>query len=191
VAVLIAGLDDFRVFNDIHGHLDGDRLLCLCADLVRETTRAEDTLARYAGDEFAIIMPDTTLQRGLLAAERIRSRIERDARLMVEGQSLGPLIRWVVENRKWFFSARVAFAVFLRLGTLGRRLYKLWSGIRGNPSLQLAHITVSLGVAIYPEHATKDDALISAADKALYVAKRLGKNQVRAAGDPGYPKQPV
>ncbi len=134
VAVLIAGLDDFRVFNDMHGHKAGDHFLRLCADLVRKTTGAEDILTRYAGDEFAIMMPDTTLQHALLAAERIRIRIER-----------------------------------------------------AKPLLMVEGVTVSLGVAIYPEHATEGDALISAADKALYVAKRFGKNQVRAADYPGFP----
>ncbi len=52
-------------------------------------------------------------------------------------------------------------------------------------------ITVSLGVAIYPEHATDGDALNMAADKALYVAKLFGKNQVRDAGYPGYPGSPL
>jgi len=182
VALLMADLDDFRVINDMHGHYAGDLLLLLCADLVRGTIRAEDIAARYGGNVFAIIMPDTTLQRALLAAERIRSRIERDARLVVEGRSLGPMIRWMVENRKWWrFSGLAGFYVFLRLRALGKRLYKLWSGIRGNPSPQLVRITVSLGVAICPEHATDGDALISAADKALYMAKRSGKNTVRTA----------
>lgn len=193
VALLMANLDDLKVINYMHGHLDGDRFLRLCADLVRGTTRPEDIAARYGGDEFAIIMPDTTLQRGLLAAERIRSRIERDARLMVEGQSLGPMIRWMVKNKEWFFSGG-GIAVFLRLRALGKRLHKLWMvGIRdGLPEIPpLVCITVSLGVAIYPEHATDGDALISAADRALYVAKQSGKNTVRSAADPGYPDQPV
>jgi diguanylate cyclase (GGDEF)-like protein len=138
VALLIADLDDFKVFNDTNGHRAGDQLLLLCADLVRETIGAGDILARYGGDEFAIIMPDTTLQHALLAAERIRIRIER-----------------------------------------------------ARPLLMVEGVTVSLGVANYPEHATEGDALIGAADKALYVAKRLGKNQVRAAGYPGFPGPPL
>src|SRR5690348_18475554 len=75
------------VINRVHGHQAGDRLLCLCADLVRETARGEDISARTGGDEFTIIMPDTALQRALLAAERIRSIIERDAGLILEGPS--------------------------------------------------------------------------------------------------------
>lgn len=136
LALLMADLDDFKVINDMHGHPTGDRLLRLFADLVRAVVRGEDIPARYGGEEFAIIMPDTTLQGALMAAERIRTRIERDARLMVEDRPL--------------------------------------------------RVTVSLGVAICPEHGTDGEALIRAADTALYVAKRFGKNTVRAAGDPGY-----
>jgi two-component system cell cycle response regulator len=64
-------LDDFKLVNDSFGHLLGDDVLRWTADLIRKTIRASDLPARYGGDEFAIILPETDADEARVAAERI------------------------------------------------------------------------------------------------------------------------
>lgn len=71
LSVLMLDLDDFKLVNDTFGHLFGDRVLVWCAELIRSTLRGSDIPARYGGDEFAVILPDTDLAEARVAAERI------------------------------------------------------------------------------------------------------------------------
>ena len=71
LSVMMLDLDDFKLVNDTFGHLFGDRFLAWTAELIRATLRASDVPARYGGDEFAVILPDTDAPEASRAAERI------------------------------------------------------------------------------------------------------------------------
>jgi diguanylate cyclase (GGDEF)-like protein len=71
LSVLMLDLDDFKLVNDTFGHLFGDGVLTWTAELIRSTLRASDVPARYGGDEFAVILPDTDAADARRTAERI------------------------------------------------------------------------------------------------------------------------
>lgn len=122
VSVIMIDLDDFKHFNDSHGHLAGDAILARAAEIVRDSLRDTDIPARYGGEEFCVVLPSRSLEEAQAVAERLRSRIEQE------------------------------------LGAQG--------------------VTASFGVATRPREAGGPLALLRAADDALYVSKRAGKNRV-------------
>ena len=75
LALLMVDLDDFGTINNTYGHQAGDATLTAIAAALRETARATDIAARYGGDEFALILPETTMDEALDIAERMRSAI--------------------------------------------------------------------------------------------------------------------
>ncbi|MBW3592878.1 MAG: diguanylate cyclase, partial [Actinobacteria bacterium] len=129
LALIVADLDDFKRVNDRYGHLAGDEVLRVFADVLRETVREIDVPVRYGGEEFAILLPQTDAEGAEQVAERIRASLEER-------------------------SMEVAPGVAVR-------------------------VTASFGVATYPDE-PDEDALIAAADRALYRAKAMGKNVVVA-----------
>jgi diguanylate cyclase (GGDEF)-like protein len=65
-------LDHFKQINDALGHAEGDRVLRAVARAISSSLRSYDLAARYAGDEFAVVLPDTDRSQAVQAAERIR-----------------------------------------------------------------------------------------------------------------------
>lgn len=134
VAIFLFDIDHFKNYNDVNGHVAGDRLLQLLARLVKEQTRMDDILGRFGGEEFLLILPGKTKYQAGLTGDKIRSAIE-------------------------------AYEFPFREKQPGGRL------------------TISGGVACFPEDGRSSSELLRAADQALYEAKRAGRNKVMPASD--------
>lgn len=75
LSLLFIDLDGFKAVNDNHGHLNGSRALVEAAAVIRGSARETDFVARFGGDEFAVVLPDTGPEGAISVAERIRDRI--------------------------------------------------------------------------------------------------------------------
>jgi diguanylate cyclase (GGDEF)-like protein/putative nucleotidyltransferase with HDIG domain len=84
-SVIMMDLDGFKLVNDRHGHLEGDKVLTAVAHLLSDFVRQSNVMARYGGDEFAILMPETRTEQAEVLAERLRARIEADGFLVAHG----------------------------------------------------------------------------------------------------------
>ena len=72
LCLLLMDVDNFKRFNDSYGHLEGDRVLAMLATSIRHIQRASDSAFRYGGEEFVVLLPNTSLADALVAAERLR-----------------------------------------------------------------------------------------------------------------------
>lgn len=128
-SIIMMDVDDFKSYNDSFGHATGDELLATLGSLILDTIRGVDVAFRYGGEEFIVLLPETTLEKAILAAERLRDSIQKGtAKRLASGASRG--------------------------------------------------VTISIGVASYPENSDKMDELFNIVDSLLYRAKRCGKNTV-------------
>ena len=123
LCLIVLDIDGFKLYNDTLGHLEGDALLKEIGGIFKSQLRETDIVCRYGGDEFAVILPDITIDGAKIAAEKIRQAIEKTR-------------------------------------------FKM-------PA------TISLGVAAYTRGLTQHEFILKA-DRALYEAKREGKNRVCA-----------
>ena len=130
ISVLIVDIDFFKVFNDTHGHLEGDMALKTVAEVMSGALkRSRDLVARWGGEEFALILPDTDMAGAVLVGEVMRKAIEKKVILYKDDAPV--------------------------------------------------HITASIGVhSVIPDKRDSIEGFISEADKALYEAKRSGRNRV-------------
>jgi len=131
LSLLLLDIDHFKKINDSHGHLAGDAVLSNLAGVLGRAVRNEDVVARFGGEEFAIILRAIGIEPAVHMAERLRKPVEQTSATSASG----PL-----------------------------------------------KATVSIGVAGLPSTLVKTpDQLVEAADRALYAAKREGRNCVRRA----------
>lgn len=75
LCVAMVDLDNFKAINDVFGHDAGDEVLRRVARILIEVTRTSDLVARYGGEELAVVFPDTTISDGAVVCERVRERI--------------------------------------------------------------------------------------------------------------------
>ncbi|MGE5584760.1 MAG: GGDEF domain-containing protein [Bacillota bacterium] len=129
LAVSMTDLDLFKSVNDTFGHLAGDKILTELVDTMKRTFRATDCLARYGGDEIAVVMPKAGQHEALAALERARDAV-----------------------------ARASFS---------------------GPNGQSLRVTISAGVAVFPDHGEDALTLLDRADRAMYAAKNSGGNRVQ------------
>ena len=132
LSIFLFDIDNFRHYNDTNGHLPGDKLLQELARVVQEAIRKDDILGRFGGEEFLLILPNTSLPQATSAANKVRDAIAA---------------------RKFPFAERQPMGI----------------------------ISVSGGVAEYPQDGVDTAALLRAADAALFAAKAQGRNRVVAA----------
>ena len=85
LSLLFIDLDGFKSINDTHGHLYGSRALVEAAGLIRQSARETDVVARFGGDEFALILPDTGSEGAAAVGERIRERVNAHRFLQGDG----------------------------------------------------------------------------------------------------------
>ena len=129
LSLLLLDLDNFKKYNDTYGHLAGDKVITLAASQIKSAIRSSDLAFRYGGDEFAVILPNSTTMEAFNVAERVRERVSADM------------------------------------------------------SSKQIDVTISIGVASWPGDGATLDELCSAADTALYYAKRTGQNRTSIASN--------
>jgi diguanylate cyclase (GGDEF)-like protein len=158
LSLLMLDLDDFKSFNDEFGHQAGDRVLAEVGRIMLEELRKDvDVPCRYGGEEFAVILPHTPAP----GAETVGRRLTEFVTAIVgAGGSVDPA---------WLAGERVRSTIE-------------GAPFPGRGPEETTHITVSVGIATYPDQAGDADTLVGNADKALYVAKHRGKNRVELFG---------
>ena len=85
LSLLFIDLDGFKKINDTHGHLFGSRALVEAGGIIRDSARETDMVARFGGDEFAVVLPDTGTEGALIVADRVRTDIAGHVFLAAEG----------------------------------------------------------------------------------------------------------
>jgi diguanylate cyclase (GGDEF)-like protein len=164
LSLLMLDIDDFKRFNDSYGHPVGDLVLGEVGTVLAEQLRRHvDFAARYGGEEFAILLPNTSSD----GAQVVGDRLVREVAALGQADADAPApqvdgARCVGERIR----ARIAAAEL--------------PGVAAGDDV---HVTVSVGLASLPGTASSPDKLVRNADKALYLAKRLGKNRVEVFAD--------
>ncbi len=131
VALLMLDIDHFKQFNDTFGHQAGDAVLRALGNLLKETTRGQDVVCRYGGEEFAFVLSGASREAARRRAEVVREEV-KSLNVRHGGQLLGA-------------------------------------------------VTLSVGIAVFPENGETAERLVKAADDALYRAKEEGRDRIASA----------
>ena len=75
-SLLIADIDKFKNINDTYGHIFGDKIIKVVAKALQKLTKGKDIAARFGGEEFVVVLPDTDINGGVAVSESIRQNIE-------------------------------------------------------------------------------------------------------------------
>lgn len=78
IALIMVDVDNFKKFNDMFGHVAGDRALCAVATILKKQFRPRDLLVRYGGDEFAVLLPEVDMELATTIANRVRAAVSGD-----------------------------------------------------------------------------------------------------------------
>ena len=79
LSLIFIDIDKFKAVNDTYGHMIGDQALLLIAQKMQNSLRSQDTAYRFAGDEFTIILPETTAENAKFVADRIKAEMEKES----------------------------------------------------------------------------------------------------------------
>ena len=131
LSIIFLDLDHFKRFNDVFGHEAGDTVLQSMADIFRRHFRKDDIICRYGGEEFAIVLPESSIQHAHARADSLRLAM-KDLKLVHRGVLLDP-------------------------------------------------VTLSMGIAGFPEHGQSAQELLDRADKCLYQSKADGRDRITLA----------
>jgi len=139
VSLIMIDIDNFKGYNDSYGHLEGDKVLKMVANVFNELKRQSDVCARYGGEEFGLILPETDLEGAKMMAERIRERVEK-LKLKVEDA-----------RAKLTISAGVASIDFKKIGKIDTdRNYKDSLIMSADKALYQSKANGKNNVSIYP-----------------------------------------